>query len=178
VTTFEQIQRQIWDSLMDHERRVFLQLIQDELPSLTLRELGEILTSPAARSVGALPVSTLLTGVAPAAPAPAPKSPRRSAARAASAAKPSGESNGAAPGPRLRTVPPAAPQSPISARPVETVAELDDGRDPPVANTPPAPSSLASNHGPPARPAARPRRSSLRSPRPPIAAMSMSSAAR
>lgn len=137
---------------MDHERRVFLQLIQDELPSLTLRELGEILTSPAARSVGALPVSTLLTGVAPAAPAPAPKSPRRSAARAASAAKPSGESNGAAPGPRLRTVPPAAPQSPISARPVETVAELDDGRDPPVANTPPAPSSLASNHGPPAAP--------------------------
>src|SRR5690349_11662769 len=96
---------------MDHERRVFLQLIQDELPSLTLRELGEILTSPAARSVGALPVSSLLTATAApevtrAAPA---KSPRRAAARDADKSVDSPST----PRPRLRPVP--APQSPVSA---------------------------------------------------------------
>ncbi|WAS95294.1 hypothetical protein [Nannocystis punicea] len=115
MTTFEQIQRQLWDSLMDHERRVFLQLIQDELPSLTLRELGEILTSPAARSVGALPVSSLLGGTAapevtrPAEPAePAARGPRRARVADRSVDSP------AAPRPRLRSV--SAPQSPVSPR--------------------------------------------------------------
>jgi hypothetical protein len=109
VTTIEQIQRQLWDSLMDHERRVFLQLIQDELPSLTLRELGEILTSPAARSVGALPVSSLLGGTAAAqvvTQAPAAKSPRRARASDKPADKPakSVDSAAATPSPRLRPV--------------------------------------------------------------------------
>ncbi|MFZ6182358.1 hypothetical protein [Nannocystis pusilla] len=111
MTTFEQIQRQLWDSLMDHERRVFLQLIQDELPSLTLRELGEILTSPAARSVGTLPVSSLLGGTAaPEVTRPAPaKSPRRVAGRVADKSVDSPQE----PRPRLRPV--SAPQSPVSA---------------------------------------------------------------
>jgi hypothetical protein len=113
VTTFEQIQRQLWDSLMDHERRVFLQLIQDELPTLTLRELGEILTSPAARSVGALPVTSLLSNPTTAqevAPPAATKGPRRPAARVVDKSVDSS----AAPRPRLRPV--SAPQSPVSAR--------------------------------------------------------------
>ncbi|MFY0538826.1 hypothetical protein [Nannocystis pusilla] len=111
MTTFEQIQRQLWDSLMDHERRVFLQLIQDELPSLTLRELGEILTSPAARSVGTLPVSSLLGGTAaPEVTRPAPaKSPRRAAGRVAD------KSVDSPPTPRPRLRPVSAPQSPVSA---------------------------------------------------------------
>ncbi|MCY1060512.1 hypothetical protein [Nannocystis sp. SCPEA4] len=115
MTTIEQIQRQLWDSLMDHERRVFLQLIQDELPSLTLRELGEILTSPAARSVGALPVSSLLSGTAaqvvtqaPATitQAPATRSPRRARASDKPADKPAKSVDSAAPtpSPRLRPV--------------------------------------------------------------------------
>lgn len=141
---------------MDHERRVFLQLIQDELPSLTLRELGEILTSPAARSVSALPVSSLLTGVAPSNPAPVAKS-RRPSARAAVGEK-SAESNGAAPGPRLRPVPAATPRSPISARSVEDAEELDVGGHTPVANSPHSPadhsplehSLTAAAHRPPA----------------------------
>lgn len=111
MTTFEQIQRQLWDSLMDHERRVFLQLIQDELPSLTLRELGEILTSPAARSVGTLPVSSLLGGTAaPEVTRSAPaKSPRRAAGRVAD------KSVDSSPAPRPRLRPVSAPQSPVSA---------------------------------------------------------------
>ncbi|MDC0668315.1 hypothetical protein [Nannocystis radixulma] len=108
MTTIEQIQRQLWDSLMDHERRVFLQLIQDELPSLTLRELGEILTSPAARSVGALPVSSLLSGTAAqvVTQAPATKSPRRARASDKPADKPAKSVDSAAPtpSPRLRPV--------------------------------------------------------------------------
>ncbi|MCY0986937.1 hypothetical protein OV203_07380 [Nannocystis sp. ILAH1] len=110
MTTFEQIQRQLWDSLMDHERRVFLQLIQDELPSLTLRELGEILTSPAARSVGTLPVSSLLGGTAaPEVTRPAPaKSPRRAPGRVAD------KSVDSPPTPRPRLRPVSAPQSPVS----------------------------------------------------------------
>ncbi|WP_434419892.1 hypothetical protein [Nannocystis pusilla] len=110
MTTFEQIQRQLWDSLMDHERRVFLQLIQDELPSLTLRELGEILTSPAARSVGTLPVSSLLGGTAaPEVTRPAPaKSSRRAGGRVAD------KSVDSPPTPRPRLRPVSAPQSPVS----------------------------------------------------------------
>ncbi|MDC0721449.1 hypothetical protein [Nannocystis bainbridge] len=112
MTTFEQIQRQLWDSLMDHERRVFLQLIQDELPTLTLRELGEILTSPAARSVGALPVTSLLSNptAQEVAPPSVSKVPRRPAARVVDKSVDSS----AAPRPRLRPV--SAPQSPVSAR--------------------------------------------------------------
>ncbi|PCC69637.1 hypothetical protein SAMN02745121_04061 [Nannocystis exedens] len=112
MTTFEQIQRQLWDSLMDHERRVFLQLIQDELPTLTLRELGEILTSPAARSVGALPVSSLLGGTA-APEVTRPAAPARSSRRAGGRVADKSVDSPAPPRPRLRPV--SAPQSPVSA---------------------------------------------------------------
>lgn len=77
MTSIEQVQQRIRDSLLENERRIFMQLIQDELPDLTLRELGEILTSPAARSVADLPVKALL-GLA-VAPGPVAVKPPRSA---------------------------------------------------------------------------------------------------
>lgn len=76
MTSIEQVQQRIRDSLLENERRIFMQLIQDELPDLTLRELGEILTSPAARSVADLPVKALL-GLA-VAPGPVAVKPPRS----------------------------------------------------------------------------------------------------
>jgi len=164
VTTFEQIQRQLWDTLMDHERRVFLQLIQDELPSLTLRELGEILTSPAARSVGALPVTSLLAGAVQGVAqvvtqAPPAKTPRRAAARAGDK---SVDSAAAAPSPRLRPVP--TPRSPVPARDLvedaaaaavaaETAApDLDARREPSAANI----RSVRSEEAPPTPKRVRP----------------------
>lgn len=152
---------------MDHERRVFLQLIQDELPSLTLRELGEILTSPAARSVGALPVTSLLAGAVQGAAqvvtqAPPAKSPRRAAARVADKADKSVDSAVAAPRPRLRPV--STPRSPIPARDLvedaaaaavaaETAApDLDPPRESSAANI----RSVRGEEAPPAPKRARP----------------------
>lgn len=112
---------------MENERRIFMQLIQDELPDLTLRELGEILTSPAARSVADLPVKALL-GVA-VAPGPVAVKPPRSALYAkprpqASATAHAAEAPARPPRAARRAVAEAAPSAPSATPPATPPAVL------------------------------------------------------
>lgn len=63
VTTVEQVRQQFHDALAELEAHVVLEHLKQELPSLSLRELGELLKSPMARSVASLPVSELFGSV-------------------------------------------------------------------------------------------------------------------
>lgn len=148
---------------MDHERRVFLQLMQDELPTMTLRELGEILVGPAARSVGSLPVTTLLAAATPPASKVAAEPQAASMPRTPVQRRLHPRTNvadlAAAPSPQLRPVPtpkpPTAtsPRPPIAARAIEPARDLEVRPDRPVANSRPAPAAKISA---PAKPTAFP----------------------
>ncbi|WAS91360.1 hypothetical protein [Nannocystis punicea] len=60
MTPAERIRRQFQDALVELETRVVLEQLKEQLPSLSLRELGELLKSPMARSVASVPAWELL----------------------------------------------------------------------------------------------------------------------
>lgn len=77
MTTVERIRRQFQDALGGLELRVLLEQLEGDLSSLSLKELGQFLQSPAARSVASVPASVLLNFVADSqAPSDAPSRKR------------------------------------------------------------------------------------------------------
>jgi hypothetical protein len=82
VTTVERIRQQFQDALGDLELRVLLEQLEQDLPSLSLKELGQFLKSPAARSVASVPASVLLNVVANAKAEAAPRRRSRGVADA------------------------------------------------------------------------------------------------
>ncbi|MDC0716600.1 hypothetical protein [Nannocystis bainbridge] len=64
MTPIERIRQQFQDALENLEAHAVLERLKQDLPSLSLRELGEILKSPMARSVGSLPARELLAAAA------------------------------------------------------------------------------------------------------------------
>jgi hypothetical protein len=64
VTTVERIQRQFQGALEELEMRVLLERLEQDLTSLSLKELGEFLKSPMARAVANVPAAVLLGYVA------------------------------------------------------------------------------------------------------------------
>lgn len=60
VTPVERIRQQFQDALADIETGAVLERLKQKLPSLSLRELGELLQSPMARAVASVPARELL----------------------------------------------------------------------------------------------------------------------
>ena len=60
VTPVERIRQQFQDALADIEPGAVLERLKQKLPSLSLRELGELLQSPMARAVANVPARELL----------------------------------------------------------------------------------------------------------------------
>lgn len=115
MASSEQLRRRIRDALIERERAIFMEMMQDALAEMTLGELGEILAGPAGRSVADLPVRALI-GLA-VAPTPTPR--RTRSARAA----------------RVRSTEATEPAT-VSAPGAEAVAPADRAEEPAPAAEP------------------------------------------
>ncbi|WP_100793519.1 hypothetical protein [Nannocystis exedens] len=63
MTTVERIRRQFQEALEGLEMRLLLERLEQNLSSLSLKEFGELLKSPVARTVGDVPASVLLNQI-------------------------------------------------------------------------------------------------------------------